>query len=933
MIGRVAVNTKRRRKSLHDKLNGHRPAAKARSILALAAPRRRIPAPKPEANALIASEVRYRRLFETAEDGILILNAETGMIEDVNPSLIDLLGFTKGQLTGMRVWELGFLRNVIANREKFVELHQNKYVRYDDLPMETADGRRIDVEFVSNVSLVNGRKVIQCNVRNITERKRAEGALKLSDFSVNNASLPSYWIARDGRILRVNRAACEQLGYSEAELLALAVPDLAPGLPSENWAAHWQRLREEKRISFETTQRRKDGSIFPVEVDLNWIEFEGREYDFAFVRDISKRKQAEEELRRSEDRFRAIFDQAGIGIALVQITDGAITRCNRALADMMGYSMEELNRMRVEDISQADDYLEDLERWNNLVAGKTARFQMVKRYRRKDGQRIWGLLTCSVVRDPDGRPMFLIGMVEDITARELAKAALQSSEKRFKAVFEQAGVGIVQAEAATGRLVQVNQHFCEIVGRSREELEQITFAAISHPQEIGRDLETEQQLKTGAIREFTREKRLLRKDGSEVWATVTVSAMWQPGEVADYFIAVVQDITERKRLEDQVGHSQKMEAVGTLAAGIAHDFNNILAAIFGYTELSLLTLKDNAEVREYLGGLLGAANRAKNLVRQILTFSRQHPQDLQPIRLQPLVAECVALLRATVPSAIEFETSLGPDAPMVLADATQIHQVLMNLGTNAWQAMKDGPGRLQIKLEARHVDEALVAAQPRLRPGAYACLSVSDTGCGMDQATQRRIFEPFFTTKPAGEGTGLGLAVVHSIMASHEGAITVHSRPGEGTVFDLYFPAYAGGAALPATDRELTPRGHGERILLVDDEEPLVRLGQKTLAALGYEVATATQPEAALALVRADPQRFSLVVTDQTMPRMSGLELASQLRRIRPCLPIILTTGYSLSLTPERLEAAGIRHLLLKPSTIPALATAVHDVLSAQLSG
>jgi CheY-like chemotaxis protein len=300
------------------------------------------------------------------------------------------------------------------------------------------------------------------------------------------------------------------------------------------------------------------------------------------------------------------------------------------------------------------------------------------------------------------------------------------------------------------------------------------------------------------------------------------------------------------------------------------------------------------------------------------------------IQLRPIVAETVKLLRASIPSTIEFDISLAADAPPVLADATQIHQVIMNLGTNAWHAMKDTPGRLQVKLERCLVNAAQAAAQPRLRPGLYARVSIGDTGCGIDQATQLRIFEPFYTSKPPGEGTGLGLAVVLGIMGTHDGVITVHSRPGEGTLFHLYFPAHAGDVAAVSADVDPVPRGHGERILFVDDEVLLAQLGQETLTKLGYEVESATQPAAALAVVRADPHRFALVLTDQTMPGMTGLVLAAQLRQIRPGLPVILMTGYSLMLTPERLEAAGILELLLKPTTLRSLGVAAHAVLSRQ---
>jgi signal transduction histidine kinase len=387
---------------------------------------------------------------------------------------------------------------------------------------------------------------------------------------------------------------------------------------------------------------------------------------------------------------------------------------------------------------------------------------------------------------------------------------------------------------------------------------------------------------------------------------------------------------EHRNLEEQLWQAQKMEAIGTLAGGIAHDFNNILTAIMGYTQLAQMVLKEDPKVRDHLSAVLQATKRATDLVRQILTFSRQQPQERLPIQLQPVMIESLKLLRATIPSTIEFDTSLAADAPTVLADATQIHQILMNLGTNAWYAMKDRTGRLQMKLEKRVVDETYAATQPRLRPGIYARLSVSDTGCGMNQATLRRIFEPFFTTKPPSEGTGLGLAVVHGIMDNHDGAVTVHSQPGEGTIFHLYFPAHTGEAPVTAVEQGPVPRGHGERVLFVDDEELLVQLGQKMLAELGYKVEVATQPALALAMVRADSQRFALVLTDQTMPGMTGFGLASQLLKIRPGLPIILMTGYSASLTSVQVEAAGIRRLLLKPTSIHSLGTAVHMALSAK---
>ncbi|MEO5957890.1 MAG: ATP-binding protein, partial [Opitutaceae bacterium] len=462
-------------------------------------------------------------------------------------------------------------------------------------------------------------------------------------------------------------------------------------------------------------------------------------------------------------------------------------------------------------------------------------------------------------------------------------------------------------------------------------LEQLTFAAIAHPHDIVSTLEVARRICAGEMRESASEKRYVRKDLSEVWASVTVSAMWAPGETPDYFIAVVQDVTARKQLEEQFRQAQKMEAIGTLAGGIAHDFNNILTAINGYTELARLVLKENPEVRDYLGSVLQASSRATDLVRRILAFSRQEQLERVPLQLRTVMTESLKLLRATIPSTIEFETLLAADAPTVLADVTQIHQILMNLGTNAWHAMRDAPGRLQVKLERCVVDAAHTATQPRLHPGVYARISVTDTGCGMDKETLRRIFEPFFTTKPPGQGTGLGLSVVHGIIESHDGAVTVYSQPGEGTVFHLYFPAHAGKVAVAADEKGEVPSGHGECVLLVDDEEVLARMGQKALAALGYDAVVTTHALDALEMIRTEPHRFALVLTDQTMPGMTGLALASELQKIRPGLPIVLMSGYSLSLTPARIAAAGIRQLLLKPPSLHSLATALHAVLGAKL--
>ncbi len=628
-------------------------------------------------------------------------------------------------------------------------------------------------------------------------------------------------------------------------------------------------------------------------------------------------------LEQQQYELRQLIDLMPAAISF-KGTDNIFRRVNQRFADSVGKSVAEIEGKSSSDVFRDNAAVSDAADLAVTTSG-LPEIGLIKSSRDAAGREVWHQVDKVPVYERDGNMVGLVLMTQDITERKRTADELRLSETRFKTLFEQAAVGVSQADATTGRFLQVNQRMCEILGRSREELLQLTFVDVTHPQDLALSQVNVQQMRQGTLREFTTEKRYLRKDGAVVWANATISAMWVVGDKPDYLIAVLQDVTAGKKLEEQFRQSQKMDAIGTLAGGIAHDFNNILAAINGYTELSLMQMGENPQVRDYLGAVLKASGRAIDLVRQILTFSRQQKLERRPIELHSVVAEACKLLRASIPSTIEFEISLK-DAPVVLADATQIHQVLMNLGTNAWHAIGDRPGNLQVKLERCLIDSSFASPQTRLNPGEYSRLSVTDSGRGMDEETLKRIFEPFFTTKPAGEGTGLGLAVVHGIMATHDGAVTVYSQPGEGTVFHLYFPAFA-GAVSPLLEVGAVRRGNGERVLFVDDEEVLVEMNKRSLTSLGYLVEATTKPAAALALVRADPERFAVVITDQTMPGMTGMDLAQQLLQTRAGLPIIIMTGNGLSLTTERIRAVGIRQLLLKPQTLHTLGTAVHAAI------
>ncbi len=388
-----------------------------------------------------------------------------------------------------------------------------------------------------------------------------------------------------------------------------------------------------------------------------------------------------------------------------------------------------------------------------------------------------------------------------------------------------------------------------------------------------------------------------------------------------------RSVRERARRDEKIREAQKLEAIGTLAGGIAHDFNNILAGIIGFADLGIQEAADPSASTASFKEILKAGGRARDLVRQILAFSRHREQDRKPIDLETNIRDALKMLRATLPASLEIVSEFEPNGPQVLADSVQVHQVVTNLVTNAWHAIGERSGKVRVHLTTFGVDADFARTHPDLRPGRYLRLSVSDDGCGMDATTSSRIFEPFFTTKEPGRGTGLGLSVVHGIMQSCDGAITVYSVPGDGTTFHLYFPAL--DLETPAADvpDATLAFGHGQSILFIDDEPVLTTLGERFLTRLGYASVVESDANAAVARFRETP--FDLVITDLTMPQLSGIDLARRLWEIRPGARVILTTGYSATLDSPRAREIGFRELLLKPYNIQALGDCVKRALEA----
>ncbi|MDH5700072.1 MAG: response regulator [Nitrospirota bacterium] len=428
------------------------------------------------------------------------------------------------------------------------------------------------------------------------------------------------------------------------------------------------------------------------------------------------------------------------------------------------------------------------------------------------------------------------------------------------------------------------------------------------------------------------ECRIVRPDNSVRWVRIQTVPIRKPNGDMLSLAGVAEDITERKRVEEaltkterQFRQSSRMEAIGTLAGGIAHDFNNILTAILGFTELALATVPKESRTQRNLQEVLTAGHRAKHLVLQILTFSRQAGQGKKPTPIHMVVREALKLLRSTIPTTIEIRQSLKTEAT-ILADPTQMHQIIINLCTNAEYAMRESGGILNVTLEDVEVTEDLAGMISGLQVGPHVRLTVQDTGSGMTPEVLERLFDPFFTTKPIGEGSGMGMAVVHGIITGHRGAIVVDSVVNKGTKIEVYLPTVPTQALEPLHDQSPIPTGK-ETILFVDDEETIVRLGKELLTQLGYTVEVHTSSIDALRVFQQNPHRFDLVITDQTMPGLTGEALSRELLRIRPELPIILCTGFSHVISAEKAKELGIQGYLMKPLAIRDLVPIIRHVL------
>jgi PAS domain S-box-containing protein len=726
-------------------------------------------------------------------------------------------------------------------------------------------------------------------------------------------------LAHDGTVLYANQAFAEIVGMPlekvvGSSLSAFLPPGKGPG---------WQALLSEGAsgsLKREAVFLTEAGTEVPVLLAATPLPESDPPQVCCVVTDLSAPKRAEAVFQESEERFRRFFDQSPLGAAIVS-PDFRFLRVNEAFCRITGYSVGEMLSLDFPGITHPEDIAADVAQARRLLAGEIEQYEMEKRYLRKDGAVVWVSLHVRGIRDEGGRFLYFLPLVEDITSRKRAEADL----RRLAAAVEQAGEAIVVTDAA-GAIEYVNPAFEQITGYGRDE------AVGRKPDFLNGDLHDRKLY--GAMWEALSRGEAWRgrfvnrrKDGTVYHEETTISPMKDASGKIVNFVAVKHDVTHEVTLENQLRHSQKMEAVGQLAGGIAHDFNNILTAMMGYATIMQMKMAPDDPLGLHVDQMLESVHRGAALTRSLLAFSRKQILRPRPVDLNEIVGRAGKLLARLIGEDVELLVDLSPGKLIVNADSGQIEQVLLNLATNARDAMTRG-GVLTFATEVLELDDAFVRTHGYGKPGKYGAVAVSDTGMGMSGKILDKIFEPFFTTKEVGKGTGLGLSIAYGIVKQHEGYIWASSELGEGATFRICLPAAEGltGATRPAETHGV-PAGGTETVLLVEDDAAVRRIEKTVLENFGYTVIEAFDGRDAVEKFAGSRDKVEILILDVIMPRMNGKEAYDEIRRMKPGVRAIFTSGYSADIIHDKGLIAEKYDYLSKPLLPSELLKKVREVL------
>ncbi|MCP3901659.1 MAG: PAS domain S-box protein [Desulfobacteraceae bacterium] len=771
----------------------------------------------------------------------------------------------------------------------------------------------------------------------MTQINIIEGALNKSEGMlsaiIKQSPIPTAIGGSDGSIVSFNKSLENLIGYKQSEINDITdwTNKLYPDEDYRNfvWKNIQQALKGQKQESTEFDITCKDKSIKTVSFYTSFFK-EGLIIQMV---DITQHRTAEKALQKSEKKYRLLVENQTDLVVKVD-TAGKFQFVSPSYCEMFGKTEEELIGKKFMPLVHKDDREHTAKEMETLYKPPYKAY-MEQRAMTKEGWK-WLSWMDTAVLDDNKKVVSIVGAGRDITERKRTEIALKNNQNFLNRIINESPFATWISDKK-GTMIQCNLALKKILNITDEQL-------IGKYNVFEDEVAIEQGLipkirtvfEDGKTANFSVEwdaNELGYKDSKKVYIEGTMFPIHDDNgdltNVVNHWI----DVTSRRqaekantKLETQLQQAQKIESIGTLAGGIAHDFNNILFPIIGYAEMLIEDVAEDSPFKESLDEIYTGAVRASKLVKQILLFSRQTSGELKLIRLQPTIKEALKLIRSSIPTTIKIKQNLQSDCGVIKADPTQIHQIIVNLATNAYHAMEETGGEMNIRLKKAELEESDLF-NPDMKPGAYACLSISDTGEGMDNELSKKIFDPFFTTKETGKGTGMGLSVVHGIIKNMNGAIMVYSESGKGTEFNIYLPLAETNKEKQTTNAESLIQGGSEHILLVDDEASIIGMEQNMLERLGYKITACSSSIDALETFRKAPDEFDLVITDMAMPNMPGDQLSVELTKIRSDIPILLCTGFSETISEEKAASLGIKGFLLKPVVKKDLSLKIREVM------
>ena len=887
-----------------------------------------------EAHRLLAA------IVDSSDDAIFSKNFD-GAIESWNAGAEKLFGYPAEEIIGKPVSVLLPPDRLSEFTDILARIRAGVHLEHYEVTHMRKDGRRVDVSLTispirDSVGCLVGSSTI---ARDITDRRQADAALRRSEERFRFAQLA-------GRIGTFDWDIKTGVNTWTPELEAMY--GLAPGSFPGTQAA-WEALlhpddreRVLQRVaeSFETgTSLEEDWRVVWPDRSIHWITGRWQVFKDAAGEplrmmginiDISDRKRVEEALRKSEERFRLAIKATNDAIWDIDLETGVVG-WNDTYSTLYGRPPGTSNSWQwwIESI-HPEDRERTVGKLRAAIGSGESSWTGEYRFRRINGEWAYIYDRADIARDASGKAWRVIGAMQDLTERKHAESALRESEERFRRVFEEGPLGVALV-GKDYRFEKVNSALCHMVGYREEELVRMLFVDITHPDDVRADVELAQRLFRGEIPFYRIQKRYVKKSGEIIWINLTASIIHGPDGEPLHGLAMVEDITEIKRTQEEALFRQKLESVGTLAGGIAHDFNNILGAVHAQAELALAQFKAGSSPDEELKGIQDVAMRGSEIVRQLMIYAGRETAVVGLVDISRIVREMLELLRVSVSKHAVLETDLGERLPAVRANAAQLRQIVMNLITNASDAIGDRDGVIRvITRRVTFLEESVAIPSSGLQDGDYVQLEVSDTGCGMSPETHAKVFDPFFTTKSAGRG--LGLAVVSGIVRSLGGAIRITSEPGKGTTFRVWLPstqATAGPSShvMPGVDEQAVPSQDGT-VLVVEDEGLLRQAIVKMLRKNGFEVFEAIDGTSAIDLLRANGARIDAILLDMTIPGASCHEIVAEAANATPDIRVILTSAYSQEAIAAVMSPPQIRSFIRKPFQLAELVKTLRSSLA-----